>query len=212
MKINTFEDDHLDSQWDQIDRLCPLPQVVEEEKHLQSKIGGKSTQQMSVETFDSNMIVESQKEIISIIIEKYKLSATTIFTIKEGRNCDLSNLEGRVYIPDSKNFKQVKYLNQHTGRSVSTFVCLEEHGTCMKVWKKWHNLFDHLRIHTGERPFECPVMDCRFRFNQSSNQKKHIETHKGVTNLKCKECAKLFHRLNIVIHFETYHRTLKAEA
>ncbi len=89
---------------------------------------------------------------------------------------------------------------------MSMFVCLEDHGTCLKIFRKWHNLFDHLRVHTGERPYECPVAGCGFTFNQISNQKKHIDIHRGVGYLKCKECGQLIQRLQIVNHFENTHK------
>ena len=50
-------------------------------------------------------------EIINKIIDKYKMSKRTTFAFKDGRICDLSDFEGRVYLPNSRNFTQVKFLN-----------------------------------------------------------------------------------------------------
>ena len=85
------------------------------------------------------------------------------------------------------------------------FSCDENSYTCKRLFRKWHNLFDHLRIHTGEQPFLCPVEDCEFTFNQISNQKKHLDTHRSDNLLPCRVCGKGFKKALIINHFEYEH-------
>ena len=47
---------------------------------------------------------------------------------------------------------------------------------CSKVFSKNFDLQQHIRSHTGEKPFICPI--CDKGFAQKSNLKVHIETHK----------------------------------
>lgn len=47
---------------------------------------------------------------------------------------------------------------------------------CGKLFDKRSNLVQHIRSHTGEKPFQCPI--CAQRFTQKSNMKKHVEAHK----------------------------------
>lgn len=78
--------------------------------------------------------------------------------------------------PDAKvvKFNQLKVLktralNPKTGRLNTLLICL----TCKKLFKKKCNLLDHLKIHTGLRPFKCHV--CDFPFRQKGPLKKHLE-------------------------------------
>uniref|UniRef100_A0A672NF83 Zinc finger protein 341-like n=1 Tax=Sinocyclocheilus grahami TaxID=75366 RepID=A0A672NF83_SINGR len=47
---------------------------------------------------------------------------------------------------------------------------------CEKVFTKNFDLQQHIRSHTGEKPFQCIV--CGRAFAQKSNVKKHMQTHK----------------------------------
>ena len=47
---------------------------------------------------------------------------------------------------------------------------------CFKLFSKKFDLQQHVRSHTGEKPFQCPI--CEKGFAQKSNLKTHIRTHK----------------------------------
>lgn len=47
---------------------------------------------------------------------------------------------------------------------------------CDKSFSKNFDLQQHIRSHTGEKPFQCIV--CGRAFAQKSNVKKHMQTHK----------------------------------
>lgn len=36
-----------------------------------------------------------------------------------------------------------------------------------------------MRIHSGEKPFKCPVEGCGMSFAESSNLSKHVKTHQN---------------------------------
>ena len=77
--------------------------------------------------------------------------------IIEGPEFDLRSLamESREK-PSTRNFVVYNYKNPSTKRNVKVLEC----KTCGMVYRKWHNFFDHLRVHTGERPFKCHESGC----------------------------------------------------
>mmetsp|Transcript_8873 Transcript_8873/g.10040 ORF Transcript_8873/g.10040 Transcript_8873/m.10040 type:complete len:132 (-) Transcript_8873:72-467(-) len=53
------------------------------------------------------------------------------------------------------------------------FKCM--HQDCGRTFTKTWNLFDHLRTHSGDKPFICRV--CGRGFAQNGNLTKHIRVH-----------------------------------
>uniref|UniRef100_A0A8D0ANY4 Zinc finger protein 341 n=1 Tax=Sander lucioperca TaxID=283035 RepID=A0A8D0ANY4_SANLU len=71
----------------------------------------------------------------------------------------------KVIIPKRSRSKQLK-------GKVPKLKC----NFCDKIFSKNFDLQQHIRSHTGEKPFQCIV--CGRAFAQKSNVKKHMQTHK----------------------------------
>ncbi|KAL4631656.1 zinc finger protein ZIC 4-like [Arapaima gigas] len=72
------------------------------------------------------------------------------------------------------------------GAEQSEYVCRWEGcPRAAKPFKAKYKLVNHVRVHTGEKPFPCPFHGCEKVFARSENLKIHKRTHTGEKPFKC---------------------------
>ncbi|CDW71344.1 UNKNOWN [Stylonychia lemnae] len=157
----------------------------------------ENTRQKTIEPSSNDDSFETKT-----VKQTLKLPERSKIQIILGENLHEDQIPQVANIPSLKTFKQVKVFKQESKRWKSQFICTFDN--CNIVCQKWGNLFDHLRTHSNERPFKCPVEFCRKAFTQKSNLEKHIKTHKRLY-LKCQECKSIFHKDRLLRHFNKYH-------
>ena len=82
---------------------------------------------------------------------------------------------------NSGHFLRGYDLPEHVGGpEQSNHVCFwEECPREGKPFKAKYKLVNHIRVHTGEKPFPCPFPGCGKVFARSENLKIHKRTHTG---------------------------------
>ncbi|XP_075933328.1 uncharacterized protein LOC142933066 [Anarhichas minor] len=84
---------------------------------------------------------------------------------------------------------------EHVAAGLETLshVCMWDE--CMrggKAFKAKYKLINHIRVHTGEKPFACAFPNCGKMFARSENLKIHTRTHTGEKPFQCEFCERRF--------------------
>ena len=176
---------------------------LENENHIlksmlkqQANFGNKMTQIVS----EMDDLLEKKKLEIESLAKKLlaepSIEQVNDFSINlEGSEPQIGFLELQKQVKMKKEILEKEFEKTKDGKFKCPYTDI-----CSYVDKYRHNLRNHIRIHTGEKPFVCHV--CGRGFNIQSACKKHMLTHPDMKGVNCKYCRKRFPESQIEIHHE----------
>lgn len=114
-----------------------------------------------------HMSVNSIKEkysfdILEHVSQNENITACSIFQVMTPDIFDLKQVGIKKHVPQTKEFIIFEHRNTLSRKVVRLLSCT--YKDCGKVFRKWHNFYDHLRIHTKERPYICSHPGCNLSF------------------------------------------------
>ncbi|KAF9178630.1 hypothetical protein BGZ51_007614 [Haplosporangium sp. Z 767] len=110
-------------------------------------------------------------------------------------------------------FETMEQLNEHVtenhiGSGKACYSC--DWQGChrqQKPFTKRHKMYNHLRTHTGERPFKCLVPGCDKKFSRPDSLTTHTKTHSNVRPYVCQVegCTKAYYHARSLKKHELAH-------
>lgn len=123
------------------------------------------------------------------IIENYETDQTDLILV-----CDEGDSipELMLTFPAIQNQTAAPTLTNIRTKKVKTTKIPKKHqcDTCGKIFKTKQGLIQHLRIHSGERPYACSI--CHKCFINGGHLHTHMRTHTGEKKHPCLNCVKTF--------------------
>ncbi|XP_019871798.1 zinc finger protein 184 [Aethina tumida] len=179
----------------------------------------------TVQKYNYNIVkpVEKPQQINTVILNQdvnfqpYS-TTTSLYTQPQPNLNVVSNPNGLNVVQESSTvnlnaLNQMSDMNQNNYRNYSaqkpapdnnpTDEKTHQCDICKKSFKRREHLYQHVKLHTGFRPYKCD--NCNKAFGRKEHLLRHMTLHSGQKNYKCVVCDKSFSRRdNLLKHKKTH--------
>lgn len=163
-------------------------------------------------------ISNSTPTVINVICSNPSESNSSLTSINQSppSSINMDDLRATNYIPTTAQTQQVpmskitvvpteennKKKQSPKSEETSKIHCCE---VCQKTFKRREHLYQHVKLHTGFRPYRCT--ECNKSFVRKEHLLRHMVLHSGERNYACDICSKSFSRHdNLLKHIRTHNK------
>ncbi|XP_050308241.1 zinc finger protein 630-like [Anthonomus grandis grandis] len=205
IKIDLTEDDHEQQLAVKFNGVGELTSNVNHNVQNSTVIIPVSQyQNNNLTTVQSNNVYPQPTRVINVICgtptDQGSVSSSSLNpTIPSIKIEDLATSQSN-YIPTG-TVSVVKAVPGHVKKEDKVHAC----DVCSKTFKRREHLYQHVKLHTGFRPYQCS--ECKKTFVRKEHLLRHQVLHSGERNYSCDICNKSFSRNdNLLKHIRTHNR------
>jgi len=168
--------------------------IIHKARHFkEEKIQKSKNNLLQKVSADKNQLKDSKNKQIKLFPKQCEVCKKNMTSYKEWRYHVVRLHSAPKVVCDicGKTFKQKGQYNIHRLKHFApSFEC----NFCGQKLRYQQHYEEHLRIHTGEKPYKCHMCDKTFR--SANFRARHMVVHKSVTPYNCSVCNKGYKRKN----------------
>ena len=180
---NIQENDDI-SYWNQSTAMSSSPQFSEPRLHSSMSSQSSLSEEIpkdGIYSKSEDHLNANSKSIQDFLLSYKNLTTNTdIYHSPLPSHSPLTEISAHISSSKIKMEKNTQKVNNNDNPSTKSNLpkgVIHECNLCGKRFQRPSTLETHMYVHSGEKPFLCPFLDCNKLFNARSNMLRHLKMH-----------------------------------